>query len=235
MNRLVGLYPAAWRVRYGEEMEVLLADRPPTFRDRLDIIRGALDARLHPDLAGDGWRLDRRGFAPLAGFALLWVAVVIAANGPLMHDEYGSYREGGAALPFFILSMILLSVGLYATIVRLPVDDRLSAVAGVIAIVAGPVWAMMPWVLPIGFAFLVGVSLLAVGARRAGVWSLPAEAIVVVAAALPAGLMLAQMFLPWYAMRVSGLNFLVVIGPLALIWLVVGTMTLRGVERPATV
>jgi hypothetical protein len=167
---------------------------------------------------------------------MLVLAVVIMGNGPVRHDDYGTYRDGSAALPFLVLSMALLSVGVYATIVRLPGDDRLSTAAGVIAIVAGMFWAFMPWVLPVGLAFLTGLTVLAVGARRARVWSIPAEAIaiVVVAAALPAGAMVAQLFLPWYAMRVSGLDYLVVVGPIGLIWLVVGSVVLRGRELPAT-
>jgi hypothetical protein len=51
MNQLLALYPRAWRRRYEEEFRELLAARPPTLRDRLDIVLGAVDARLHPQLA----------------------------------------------------------------------------------------------------------------------------------------------------------------------------------------
>lgn len=51
MSRLVRLYPAAWRARYEAELRDALALRPLTARDRLGLIRGALDARLHPELA----------------------------------------------------------------------------------------------------------------------------------------------------------------------------------------
>ena len=47
---LLRLYPATWRARYGEEFAALLEARPPRFRDRLDILRGAADARIHPQL-----------------------------------------------------------------------------------------------------------------------------------------------------------------------------------------
>jgi Rieske Fe-S protein len=43
-------YPAAWRRRYGDELLALLAERDPGARDLLDILGGALDARLHPGL-----------------------------------------------------------------------------------------------------------------------------------------------------------------------------------------
>lgn len=47
---LLRLYPGAWRARYGEEFAELLAARPPRLRDRWDIVAGALDARLHPQV-----------------------------------------------------------------------------------------------------------------------------------------------------------------------------------------
>jgi hypothetical protein len=45
---LVRLYPKAWRSRYGDEMLALLEVAPLGWRDRLDLVRGALDAWLHP-------------------------------------------------------------------------------------------------------------------------------------------------------------------------------------------
>lgn len=52
MSALIRLYPAAWRARYGAEFEELLAERPPTRRDLFDIVVGAIDARVSPQLRG---------------------------------------------------------------------------------------------------------------------------------------------------------------------------------------
>lgn len=52
-SRLVRLYPAPWRARYGEEFEALLESRRLTPLDALDVVRGALDARLQPRHLGD--------------------------------------------------------------------------------------------------------------------------------------------------------------------------------------
>jgi len=57
MRFLIRLYPPAWRERYGEEYEALLADRSGGLRDGVDIARGALDAQLHVRL-----RARRRGY-----------------------------------------------------------------------------------------------------------------------------------------------------------------------------
>lgn len=52
MSRLLALYPKAWRARYGEEFSDLLELRPPSLRDRLDIVVGAIDARVNPQVPG---------------------------------------------------------------------------------------------------------------------------------------------------------------------------------------
>jgi hypothetical protein len=56
MSRLVALYPRAWRSRYGDEFAELLAARPPSLRDRLDIVIGAVDARVNPQVPAAGER-----------------------------------------------------------------------------------------------------------------------------------------------------------------------------------
>jgi MFS family permease len=50
VSRLLALYPAAWRARYGDEFAELLEARPPSPRDRLDIVIGAIDARINPQV-----------------------------------------------------------------------------------------------------------------------------------------------------------------------------------------
>ena len=48
---LLKLYPAAWRRRYGQELEDLLELQKLTPSLALDLLRGAADAHLHPALA----------------------------------------------------------------------------------------------------------------------------------------------------------------------------------------
>lgn len=47
-TRLLRLYPLAWRDRYAAEMEAVLDARPLDWKARLDLLRGALDAHVHP-------------------------------------------------------------------------------------------------------------------------------------------------------------------------------------------
>src|SRR5207253_6150725 len=47
---LLRFYPARWRERYGEEVADLLATEPPSVPRVVDLLRGLIDAHLHPEL-----------------------------------------------------------------------------------------------------------------------------------------------------------------------------------------
>jgi hypothetical protein len=84
---LLGLFPAPWRARYGEEFEVLLEERPLGPFDVADILLAAFDAHLN--LRGHGAADHAKGFvmtlrigglaAVLGGLAwtagLIWTSV----------------------------------------------------------------------------------------------------------------------------------------------------------------
>ena len=48
MTWLIGLYPPAWRRRYGRELAELIAVQPMSFRTAVDLVAGAVDAWLNP-------------------------------------------------------------------------------------------------------------------------------------------------------------------------------------------
>jgi len=48
MKRLVRLYPRAWRARYEEEIVTLLDQQHTSLKGGVDLVRGAVDAHLHP-------------------------------------------------------------------------------------------------------------------------------------------------------------------------------------------
>lgn len=50
MKWMVQLYPAAWRQRYGEEFAAVLAEQRASPGLILDVLAGAVDARLHPQV-----------------------------------------------------------------------------------------------------------------------------------------------------------------------------------------
>ncbi len=232
MSRLLRLYPRPWRERYEDEFRELLDARPASLADRVDIIRGALDARLHPQLARGV--PDRAGLGTLAGFGFLVAAVLLAANGPLQYDEYGSYRDGSPAILPFLAAVGLLSFGIFRLMIQLPPRSRGTRAAGSIAIAAATLWSFGPWLLPVALVFFLGTLAFAIGARRVGLlstWMVVALATLLVA---PAVVSAAAMVLPWYALRESGFNFLIVVGPIGGLWLLVGLRLLGGFPRPAT-
>ena len=233
MSRLIALYPAAWRARYEEEFEDVIALRPRTTHERLDILRGAVDAHLHPQRVGGERIPDRYGIAPLLGLPSLALVLLLAANGPVQFDEYGTYRDGSAALPFFVVTPGA-GDGRSGSPRRSPArgSGRVRA-AGWIAILAGPTWGFAPWLLPIALVFFLATLALMVGARRARILPPWSEVVLVPMLAIPSGLTVATVLLPWYVSRDNGLlSFLVLIGPIASLCLVVGALLLRGFPRP---
>jgi len=84
---LLGLYPARWRARYGDEFATLLAERPLGPFDVADILLGALDAQLHlrglgsasPSRKGSTMSLRIGGYAAIGG-AVLWLAGLVVGS-----------------------------------------------------------------------------------------------------------------------------------------------------------
>lgn len=101
-ERLVGLYPAGWRERYGDEFLALLEDHPPGRLDRIDIVWAALDAHLFPQAPEGRFRM----FTRVAGLAALGAGVALFAGflGFLIPNvnEY-------TVLAFYVLGLIGLA------------------------------------------------------------------------------------------------------------------------------
>lgn len=181
MTSLLRLYPRDWRERYEDEFLSLLADRPPDVRDRFDIVRGAIDARIRPQVRkGAGApgpeapraSVSSRALGVLVALgAIPWLTgFVVAANGPVVVDDYGTYRDGAAALPFGLVAFVLLAAGLIEVARMLPHGSDAGGLAASAAAVCGVLWSLMPWVLPLFVIASVGYVGLALVARRTGVW-----------------------------------------------------------------
>jgi hypothetical protein len=93
---LLRLYPRAWRERYGEELSAQLdSQRPLRIGVVADLVRGALDAHLHPlrrdnSTMRNSYVSDRRTIAARA--TVVWspvAAVAIAAVIMLIDFWYG--------------------------------------------------------------------------------------------------------------------------------------------------
>jgi hypothetical protein len=106
MSRLIRLYPAAWRARYAAELVDLLAERPVTLTDRIDLARGAIDAHVHPQL-GDRlpqpWTHRLPGLlASVAGLLWSWSFAELAFRADPEQD-WGS----GFGIAFLIMIVSL--------------------------------------------------------------------------------------------------------------------------------
>jgi hypothetical protein len=230
MSGLLRLYPRPWRDRYGEEFEALLADRPPTPRHRLDIVRGALDAHLHPQLVDPLRVVDRWWLAPLAGFGLLIFGVLIVATSPERFDEYGSYRDANMALVPLLGAIVLLIVGIARLALLLPTELGALRVIGFVGVSAGVVWAIAPWVGILGVAFFGATAVVALGAWRAAVIPGRPAGALVVALSVPTALFGAMAVLPWWVMREAGGSAFTLFGAVMLVWPLVA-LCLRQARR----
>lgn len=243
MSALLRLYPRDWRARYGEEFLSLLAERPPDVRDRVDIVRGAIDARLRPQVRGGsiepgpeapGASVSSRviGVLTLLGAGLWFAMLVVAANGPVVVDENGSYRDGAAAIPFGFLAFLLLGVGLVQVARDLPPGSDAGGLAAAAAATCGAIWALMPWVLPLLALTSASYVVLAVAARRAGVWGV-----------VDTGLVIGGVVAAWvlFAVALNGVRstteyavFIAFWIALSSVWFGVAHALITGAPAPAT-
>jgi hypothetical protein len=246
MSALVRLYPRAWRERYEAEFIELLEARPPTLADRFDILRGALDARLHPqvrrpeaaepapadDSPDDTVVVRRLGYTAIAGagaWLLTWFLATVAA--PVVYDGYGPHREASGAIPVLLLSTLLLSGGLIGHLIVLPAGRRTARVAAIAAIPLLLLWSFGPWLVWFGLLALVALVAFAVGSIGAPHWPAAATAgmLVGVLGIVGLGLMTAGLFNVGVVVPYEML--LVITAAATPIWLAVGGPLTR--VRPA--
>lgn len=135
-SSLLQLYPRAWRDRHADEMRAILEDRPPTLGDRIDLVRGALDARLHPDV-----RSRLPAVAGITGGAAWTIAGAVTLVEPVPPD-WPFYRAD--LLVLVIAGTICLLAAVVGCWLRLgdarDAADRIAvqlAVAGYVAWLVG--------------------------------------------------------------------------------------------------
>jgi hypothetical protein len=165
MSRWVDMYPASWRARYGEELEWLLAERPPKAGDALDLARGALDAHLDPQVPGDDverpWTHRLPGLLAVVGGIVWIIGALRLAGGDLSMAAPG--LPFGIALVFMVLSVL----GDFLYDHRLALQRAVAVV--VVALLSLYIVPWEVWLVPI-LAILTVVmgGMLALAATRAG-------------------------------------------------------------------
>ena len=123
--RLVSLYPRGWRARYGDEFTHVLRDQRLTLRLALDVIGGAIDARLQgakmattttlmkrcaaggPKLTtDDAWRASGVMIGSSLAFAGLYIWAKMNLANEEMVDAFGIMAYPAAllvAMPFYYM------------------------------------------------------------------------------------------------------------------------------------
>ena len=183
MSRLVRLYPKAWRDRYEEEFLTLLAERPPTFVDLLDTVRGAIDAHLNPQAQAEPFPWTHRIPGVLALIAgAMWSTVFVT---------FVLVGEGAWNLAALVpLSMFLMFFSLPG--------DYMAAYGRRIAVAIGVIGACivitnLPYSWFTAFAAIAGYlialgGMLVMAAIRAGIGRSVRWALLVLAVVLPAAI-----------------------------------------------
>ncbi len=225
MSMLVRLYPRAWRDRYEAEFLALLEARPPTARDALDTVRGALDAHLHPNavtgVEPQPWTHRLPGLLALSA-GVMWLAIVLI-------EVLGSQPDGDAVWSLAGIVLVLMFLSLPG--------DYMAAHGRQIAIGFGLLGAsflgasVVPWpflAIPVLFAYLIVLGgMLTMAAIRAGFG--PHARWIILALVIGLPFILAVPIVVVALAGSSGAWAVAVFLPYGLAWTVVGLrMTLRG-------
>jgi hypothetical protein len=89
MKRLLALYPKRWIDRYGAELGAFIDAQPASARLALDLLRAAIDAHLHPDLAP-----RRLAFSGVPGGAIYLAGVGFREPGVRLETPVSLERDG---------------------------------------------------------------------------------------------------------------------------------------------
>jgi hypothetical protein len=104
---LLRLYPREWRRRYGAEMRELLADQRPSPRTIADLVAGAIDARINPQLRAGSEP------APQQGVASMMKSTICNPGGVSIQDQWRSagWMLGGSLVLVLVGLLLRLQIG----------------------------------------------------------------------------------------------------------------------------
>ncbi len=191
MSPLLRLYPAAWRARYGDEMAALLEERRLGPRDRLDLVRGALDAWLRPTTPSPA-----PSFAALIGGGLWTVVATAVLVQPAPPDWPGYLVE---IVPLALAAAVCLLVASTACVLRAgEATSRAIRLATGLVVLGYLAWIGMLGATQLG---LVGSPVLAAAQALAMVGTIAVGLILIRARDEPIGFLLiaapVAMLVPW--------------------------------------
>ncbi len=171
MSMLIRLYPQAWRDRYETEILDLLAERPGSVRDAVNLVRGAVDAHLHPNVSvvapePGPWTHRLPGLLALAaGLMVTFATLSISAGaGP-------DWGVAGNLLGIAFLLMLVSLPGEYLAPYGRQMALAFSCIVVGVVSASATNWWQPAILMAIGAEVAALSGLLAVAAIRAGVGS----------------------------------------------------------------
>jgi hypothetical protein len=126
---LIALYPKPWQRRYGDELASVLEAGGLSARDRLDLLRGAVDAHLHPNEPS-----PLPAVAALTAGGLATAHAIALAVQPVPPDWPGYLVD---ALPLAMLAVGLMPPALVGLWLRLGDADGPFGRLGIVLSLAG--------------------------------------------------------------------------------------------------
>jgi hypothetical protein len=130
------LYPRAFRERYGEEILAMLEQRPLSFADLLNLLAGACDAYLHPQLGTTGLAWSGRiiqMFLTLRRSVLTifcaYVSIILAGMSFQKLTEYSDFQEAARTYTVVGFSFNLVVIAAVAALLAVLVGSLPVAVA----------------------------------------------------------------------------------------------------------
>ena len=229
MSKLVRMFPAAWRDRYEAEFVGTLQERPIALAGSVDIVRGAVDAHLHPELIGGEphlWTHRLPGLlATAAGLIWSWYYLRIVLAAP---EEWGYGVMIAMALMLFAvlgdyMASYVRQIGL--AVILLIATIVLAGLQPLRVIGDG----MLSFALGAAAALLLSGGMLTLAAVRAGIGARVRWLLIVAGLVVPAIVAIPVMggFGPTDRGGVAAM--VVAILPYGIVWAIIGLrMTFRG-------
>jgi hypothetical protein len=113
-ERLLRLYPRAWRDRYGEEFLAIVGTDPLTFQQVIDVVSGAIDAWLSADV-----RTATRGANAAPRGATMTMRAMLCSKSDVRYTTrdslFGAGMMIGLTAAFSLLGLALKQAGWTAT------------------------------------------------------------------------------------------------------------------------
>jgi hypothetical protein len=223
------LYPSTWRDRYEAEFLPVLQERPVGLRGSFDIVLGAVDAHLHPELVGAGRQpLTHRipGLLALAAGGL-WVAWFLNAY------SIGPDGEWGDGIGYAVVLMLVSIPGDYLVGFGRRIALGIGATIGLAMLSWGLPWDVGDGLLNLSAGaagyIVAGAGLVCLAAIRSGIGPRVRWLMLAVTVLLPATAAIPILGGFGPSDRGGMLALLVAVVPFGLAWMLFGLrMTLRG-------